>query len=131
MLVKKISDSDYTEVAVMTHDLLRSKLGYTARIINIWDLLKISLGIEEFEVLTPKMYYNSLFESYLIELQVKWMRGEEIDFEEVYNSILEFGDFTASEKRLMKDKKIEEVLWGIFLAISCPELLNNNNTRND
>lgn len=121
-LIKNKKDIDYTEVVKNTYNLVRSTLGYTARIINIWDILKLTLGIDEFEILMPEMYNNASFESYLVNKQIDWMEGRDVDFHEIYEAILTVGDFTSEEKRLMINRKLEEILWGIFLAICNPEL---------
>ena len=121
-LIKNKEDIDYTEVVKNTYSLVRSTLGYTARIINIWDILKLTLGINEFEILMPEMYNNASFESYLVNKQVDWMEGRDVDFHEIYEAVLTVGDFTSEEKRLMINRKLEEILWGIFLAICNPEL---------
>lgn len=121
-LIKNKEDIDYTEIVKNTYSLVRSTLGYTARIINIWDILKLTLGIDEFEILMPEMYNNASFESYLVNKQVDWMEGRDVDFHEIYEAVLTVGDFTSEEKRLMINRKLEEILWGIFLAICNPEL---------
>lgn len=121
-LIKNKEDIDYTEVVKDTYSLVRSTLGYTARIINIWDILKLTLGINEFEILMPEMYNNASFESYLVNKQIDWMEGKDVDFHEIYEAVLTVGDFTSEEKRLMINRKLEEILWGIFLAICNPEL---------
>lgn len=121
-LIKNKEDIDYTEVVKDTYSLVRSTLGYTARIINIWDILKLTLGIDEFEILMPEMYNNASFESYLVNKQIDWMEGRDVDFHEIYEAVLTVGDFTSEEKRLMINRRLEEILWGIFLAICNPEL---------
>lgn len=121
-LIKNKEDIDYTEIVKNTYSLVRSTLGYTVRIINIWDILKLTLGIDEFEILMPEMYNNASFESYLVNKQIDWMEGRDVDFHEIYEAILTVGDFTSEEKRLMINRKLEEILWGIFLAICNPEL---------
>jgi hypothetical protein len=121
-LIKNKEDIDYTEVVKDTYSLVRSTLGYTARIINIWDILKLTLGINEFEILMPEMYNNASFESYLVNKQIDWMEGRDVDFHEIYEAVLTVGDFTSEEKRLMINRRLEEILWGIFLAICNPEL---------
>lgn len=121
-LIKNKKDIDYTEVVKDTYSLVRSTLGYTARIINIWDILKLTLGINEFEILMPEMYNNASFESYLVNKQIDWMEGRDVDFHEIYEAVLTVGDFTSEEKRLMINRRLEEILWGIFLAICNPEL---------
>lgn len=122
MLVKNKDCTDYTEVTKITYNLVRAKFGYSARIVNIWEILKSVLSIEEFEILTPELYNNASFESYLMERQIDWLNGKDIDFGEIYEAILTVGDFTATEKRTMVYERIEEILWGIFLAICNPDL---------
>lgn len=121
-LIKNKENVDYTEIVKNTYSLVRSTLGYTARIINIWDILKLTLDIDEFEILMPELYNNASFESYLVNKQIDWMEGRDVDFHEIYEAILTVGDFTSEEKRLMINRKLEEILWGIFLAICNPEL---------
>lgn len=122
MLVKNKDCVDYTETVKITYNLIRSTYGYTARIVNIWEMLKKIFSVEEFELLTPELYNNASFESYLIDRQIDWLNGKDIDFGEIYDAILTVGDFTGEEKRMMNYRKIEEILWGIFLAICNPDL---------
>ena len=122
MLVKNKDCTDYTDVVKITYNLIRNKYGYTARITNLWEMLRYILFLDEFELLTPELYDNYSFESYLIDRQLDWMAGKDVDFGEIYESMLNFGDFSADEKRMMVYEKIEEILWGIFLAICNPDL---------
>lgn len=122
MLVKNKDCTDYTDVVKITYNQIRNKYGYTARITNLWEMLRYILFLEEFELLTPELYDNYSFDSYLIDRQLDWMAGKDVDFGEIYESILTFGDFSADEKRMMVYEKIEEILWGIFLAICNPDL---------
>lgn len=125
MLVKNKDCTDYTDVVKITYNRIRSVYGYTARITNIWEMLQKVFYLDEFELLSPRLYNNASFESYLIDKQIDWMKGEDIDFGEIYSGILDVGDFTAEEKRMMVYEKIEEILWGIFLAICNPDLKFN------
>lgn len=122
MLVKNKENTDYTDATRLTYHIINDTYGYTARIVNIWEFLKLALQIDEFEILTPKNYNNAPFETYLMDRQIDWMEGKDVDFGEVYRKILETGDFTRGEKRLMSEYKIEEILWGIYLAVCNPEL---------
>ena len=125
MLVKNKDCVDYTNVVKTTYNLIRKTYSYSARIINIWEMLKKVFFINEFELLTPELYNNANFESYLIDRQIDLMNGKDVDFGEIYEAILTVGDFTAEEKRMMVYEKIEEILWGIFLAICNPDLKFN------
>lgn len=122
MLIKNKNCTDYTEATIQAYRTIQNTLAYSARISNIWELLKLVLNLTDFEILTPEFYNNSSFLSYLVEEQIKWMNGEDVDFGDIYEAILTVGDFTEEEKRTMVRRKIEELLWGIFLAICDPEL---------
>lgn len=123
MLLKNKNSSDFTEAARSTYNIIKSKFGYTARITNIWELLQSSLGIEEFEILDTRFYNNVEFNSYLIDQQIEWLAGKDLDFGDIVEAILTVGEFTQEEKRLLKDSRTEEILWGIFLAICNHDLV--------
>ena len=61
MLVKNKDCTDYTDVTKITYNLVRAKFGYSARIVNIWEILRAVLSIDEFEILTPELYNNASF----------------------------------------------------------------------
>jgi len=117
---KKSKDNEYSYTTLSVKDLIKSKFGYTARISDIWSLLATSISLNKFEILDPRYYMNGPFESYLVDEYIKWNNGEEVNFTDIYESILNVGDFTQSEKLTLNSCNIEERLLGIFLA------LNNN-----
>lgn len=115
---------DYTDNVKSVYKLLRGKYGYTLRISSFWKLLTDSLGISEFELIDFRDIPNGEFENFLIEFQLKWMRGEDVDFSDIKDKVLEIGDFTRTEKELIIDGDIEERIWAIYLSICNPELEN-------
>ena len=119
-IIKKTNNTEYSYTTLLVEDLIRNKYGYAARITDIWRLLAVSIGLEKFELLEPRNYMNGPFESYLIDEYIKWNKGEEVNFTDIYDAILKVGDFTNSEKLTLNSCNIEERLLGIFLA------LNNN-----
>ena len=121
MLIKNKESKDYTELVKLTFNIIKIQLGYTARITDIWRLLKTSLNIDKFELLDLLHYQNGEFESYLIDQQIAWLNGEDVNFSDIYNAILTVGTFTESEKLIFSNSNIEEILWGIMLAITSPE----------
>ena len=121
MLIKTKDDTDYTDTVKRTFYLIKEDFGYTARLSNIWTLLLRPLGLDEFEILTPELYNNDSFLSFLIDKQQDWMEGKEVNFNEIYEALLTVGDFTQKEKFLMEKAGIEEILWGIFIEICDPE----------
>lgn len=135
-MIKTKESNDYTITTVTVFNSLKSKYGFSARLTDIWVLLREAFMIEEFEILDPKMSFNGPLQSFLIDKQIKWMNGEEVDFKDIVDTILKVGDFTASEKRLFKDGNIEERLWAIMLAVTNPGLdldfnFKNNSNNND
>lgn len=124
MLVKNKNDVDYSENVKLTYNSLISQVGCSARITDIWRLLQLAFGIKEFEILTPEQYQNGSFYSYLIDKQIEWINGENVDFSEISQVILETGDFTNMEKLLFTSGNLEEKLWAIYLVI-CDPTINN------
>lgn len=115
-------DEDYTYTTRTMYKIYSELHGYTARISDIFQMLKESFGIQEFDLFDPKMCNNASIESYLIDEFIKWKDGEPVDFVEIYNALVLAGDFSASEKALFESGNIEERLWAMFLVISDPSL---------
>jgi hypothetical protein len=122
MFIKNKNDNNYTGVTKSVYHILADRFGYTARISDIWELLRYSFGIEEFELLNPRLYQNGMFESYLLDELIKWQKGEDVNFTDIYQAILTVGDFTGREKLMFDYGNIEERLWAIFLVICNPEM---------
>lgn len=116
---KSISDKNYTDIVKTNYKYLIYKYGYTLRINSLFELLKTSFAINEFELLDFKNGdINSQFESYLMDEFINWKNGEIIDFSDIYRSIVTVGEFSKRELDIFEKGNIEEVLWSIFLAIS-------------
>lgn len=119
--IKTIDDTDYTVTTVSVYNLLSKKYGYTARISNIFILLRDSFMIEEFALMNFYEIRNMEIESWLLGAYQDWRSGIPIDFVEVYKSLELAGDFSNSEKKLFKDGLVEERLWAIFMVIDGPD----------
>lgn len=119
---KSIKDTDYTEVTVLTYNLLASRFGHFARITDIWRMLCFAYSIPEFEILNLQDPHIGEFESYLLDRVIDWNNEKPVDFEEIKDSILRFGDFTSTEKFLFDAGSFEDRLWAIFLVLSDPTL---------
>mgnify|MGYP003294618066 CR=1 FL=1 len=122
MLIKNKNSNDYTDTVRYVYYIISKKYGYTARISEIWELLRDSFGIKEFELLEPRLITNGSFESYLIDRVIDWQNGKEVNFTDIYKAILEVGDFTGTELLMFDSGNTEERLWGIFLSICTPGL---------
>ena len=119
---KSKKDTEYTDLVKSVYRLLSIQFGYTARISDLWKMICITYGKKEFEILDLHKPGVIEFESYLIDLYISWSKGEEVDFEELRDSILKFGDFTFIEELQIKSDDFLERLWAIFLCISDPKL---------
>lgn len=122
MFVRNKYSTDYTDTVKAVYNILSEKYKYTIRITLIFELLKDAFGLKEFDLLDPRLCNNGLLESYLIDKQLDWQNGKEVNFSEISEVILKEGEFSGSEKLLFKTGNIEERLWAIFLAICSPEV---------
>lgn len=122
MFIKNKEDHDYSDVVIGVYNDIRDKYSYSARVTDIWELLRIAFYIPEFELLDTKYCFNGNLESFLVEQQIKWQRGENVDFSEIKDIILSTGDFSYSEKMMFECGNFEERLWAIYLSICSPSL---------
>lgn len=126
--IKNKNCKDYTGIVISVYKTLSLKYGYTVRISDIFQLIKDSFGINDFEIFDPLYCNIGQFESYLMNGLIDWQKGLNIDFSDIYRAILTVGDFTETEKDMFKYGNIEERLWAIYLVISNPmneDILNN------
>lgn len=130
-VIKTKDSKDYTPIVIQTYNILKNNWSMSIRISDIWTLLMDAFFIEEFELLDTKVIMNGPLQSYLIDEQIKWMNGEEVDFHDIADALLTSGDFTCSEKRLFADGNIEERLWAIMLMITGTIDLNLINNKNN
>jgi hypothetical protein len=128
-MIKNKENTDYTSSAVLVCNLIVEKYGYTARITRIWEMLRDSLSISEFEFLDFRNI-SPEFESYMVDRLIDWNTGKDVDFSQIKDAILTAGYFTGIEKLLLNQEDIEDRLWGIFLAVSNPgRTINLNNKK--
>ena len=124
-LIKNVKDTDYTDLVRKTYHLVVDNYGYSIRITRLIELLETALGSLKFRIIDHKLMRGSEFESHLLDVQYDFINGKDIDFNELYGYLVENVDFLESEKRIMRLGKIEEILWGILLAVIDPQ-----NSRN-
>lgn len=115
--IKNTQDNDYSEAVRSVYNSIRQRYSYKARISQLVDMLRYSLGLKEFQLYDSYQISNGQFESYCIDKLKDFMDGKDVDFTELYEAILMAGDFLESEKKLLKKSDIEERLWAIYLAI--------------
>lgn len=121
-LVVNKYNTNYPEITKTTYIFLQHLHKYTARISDIWQLLKESFDIDEFDALEYEQIHNGELVSWLIDRQIDWQEGRDVDMREVYDALLTAGEFTGSEKLKFESGGIQERLWAIFLLITDPEL---------
>lgn len=124
-LIKNVKDTDYTDLVRKTYHLVVDNYGYSIRITRLIELLETALGSLKFRIIDHKLMRGSEFESHLLDVQYDFINGKDIDFNELYSYLVENVDFLESEKRIMRLGNIEEILWGILLAVIDPQ-----NSRN-
>lgn len=122
---KTQQDKDFTDITKATYKKLNAVYRESARMIYIYELLKVAYDIEDYTVFDPKMCNNGILESWLLDRQADWLSGKPVDFRKVYEVIIKSGDFTETEKRLFELGHIEERLWAVFLAVCDPGNTNN------
>lgn len=123
--VKSNKDVDYSDTVISTFNYLKTLYSnemYKVRISNIFQLLKDSYGIEEFDLLDVCTSNNGLLDSYLIDKQVDWLNGRDVDFGEIFEKIEEIGKSSKRENELFLNGKIEERIWAIYLLVCNPNL---------
>lgn len=136
MFIKNKKDLPEDNIVILNYKFLVDRFGYTIRITRFWEMLPLTFGLEKFELLDYNDYNFCFFENYLIDKSIEWRDGNDIDFSEIANKIFDIGNFTASEKILLKDGtpfNLEKRIWAIFLAVfySDQATLLNNEDKND
>lgn len=111
---------DWPATVKSTYEVLNKRFGSSARASDIFELWRIAFGLEELELLDNRMVQNGNYQAYLIDRLIDWNNGKKVDLHELYESVLEAGDFTASEKRIFESGEPENRMWAIILAITDP-----------
>ena len=121
-LITNKNNTNYTDDVKVSYTFLQSIYGYSARITMIWEMIAKLFGIKEYQAMDYETVQNGPIMSWLVDRQIEWIRGEDVNFSEVYRALLTAGEFVSSEKRMFELGKIEEKLWAIYLLVSNPEL---------
>lgn len=121
-LITNKFNTNYTDIVKQTYLFLRDRYKYSARVSDIWRYLLEIYGKEEYDALDYEYVQNGTLTSWLIDRQVDWQNGEDVNFSEIYRALQAAGDLTGSEKLLFESGGIEERLWAIYLVVTAPEL---------
>lgn len=122
-------DSDIPKITKECFNILKEKFGYNIKITDLPILLR-TVSDQRLEGIDYLNDWTPMFVSYLIDLQRKFMSGNNIDMVVFHQDIIKIFHPTKLEKQHLVDEKIEERLWAIFLAVSKPShpkfILNND-----
>lgn len=115
-------NTDYPETTVMVYRYLLPNNQYSARISNMFQLLAESFGLKNFEILDYRNIQNGPLVSWLMDRQIEWQKGEDVNLSEIYRALLVAGDFTSQERLMFETGSMEERIWAILLLITSPDL---------
>lgn len=79
---------------------LRNKYKYGARSTDFWEMFKYCLGLDSWTLLDPNLIFNGFFDTYLMDCVRDFISGEEIELNDINDKVLEYGEFTMSEKKI-------------------------------
>jgi hypothetical protein len=88
----------------------------------MFQLLAESFGLKNFEILDYRNIQNGPLVSWLMDRQIEWQKGEDVNLSEIYRALLVAGDFTSQERLMFETGSMEERIWAILLLITSPDL---------
>ena len=122
-------DSDIPKITKECFNILKEKFGYNIKITDLPILLR-AVSDQRLEGIDYLNDWTPMFVSYLIDLQRKFMSGNNIDMVVFHQDIIKIFHPTKLERQLLVDENFEERLWAIWLAVSCPThskfIINND-----
>ena len=118
--IKNINDRNFTPDMLLTYHLLSKKWSYRARVSSIYEMLRDAFGMKEFALHDPRTVRQLELQSWLLDRQIEFMNGEDVDFTEIYEALMIASDFIRSERIDFELGNVEERLWGIFWTIIDP-----------
>lgn len=122
---KVSKDTELSDRVKLYYMVLKGTYGTNGRITDLVQMLE-KLYIDKFELFDPRTWNLGPFSSYLMDLQIKFQNGEELDMVVLHDDILKVYQFTSAEKRRFINETIEEKIWAIFKLVTDPGLVFNN-----
>lgn len=119
-------NTELTDTVKIYYSALRKFYGQNGRITDLIQMLE-RLSNNKFELFDPRTWNTSQFSSYLMDLQIKFQNGEDLDMVVLHDDILKVYEFTIAEKKSFIDEIIEEKIWAIFKYVVDPKLELDNN----
>ena len=114
-LIKDRFNKEWTNDCKVAFNTARD-FGITS-ISRLIEVIAVTFSVKDWDYYDPKSMMNGEFDSYLLDKLGDFFYDKEVDFEEVKEKILEYGDFSIAEKSMFKPGKLEERIWGIFLSL--------------
>lgn len=122
-IISKKKAENLDELPILTKiafNSLKEHYGYTGRISEFVSFLRILFEVPEWEFFDERTWNPGEFFSYLMDLQISYQKGEELDMAQLHKDILKVFTFGMKEKRMFIIEHIEEKLWGIFIFLDSP-----------
>lgn len=114
-------NTELTNQVKLYYSLLRKSYGQTGRITDLIQMLE-KLSQNKFELFDSRTWNTGQFSSYLMDLQIRFQNGEDLDMVILHDDLLKVYEFTLSEKKTFIDEIIEEKIWAIFKYVVDPNL---------
>ena len=118
-------NTELTDSVKLYYSVLRNTYGQFGRITDLVQMLE-KLFKNKFELFDSRTWNSSQFSSYLLDLQIKFRDGEDLDMVVIHDDILKVYEFTIAEKKSFINEIIEEKIWAIFKYVVDPNLELNN-----
>lgn len=114
-LIKDRFNEEWTDDCRVAFNTSRT-LGITS-ISRLLEVIAATFSIKEWDFHDPRSVINGELDSYLLDKLSDFFYDEEVNFDEVVETLLKYGDFSTAEKRMFKAGKLEERIWGVFLSL--------------
>lgn len=117
----KNKEDELTVLASNAVNNIRKNFGLSTRITDIWTVLpRVLLDQKQFDIVDLHFVMNGDFDAYLVDELISFKRGDNVDFTNIKNKLLEVGDFTTSELLSLKNEFADEAIWGFFKYVDSP-----------
>lgn len=121
-------DEEIPELTKECFNRLKDTYGYNLKITDLPDYLKLLTDMN-LEHVDYQETWTPMFVSYLIDLQHRFMKGDDLDMVVFHQDIIKVFHPSGLEKKLLVKNNIEERLWAIWLAVSNPSKQKFNITN--
>lgn len=125
-MVVNRENKDYNLEASLLVEKIKEKYPYGARSTDYWDILKLCLGIDDWQLMSFMEIQNGSFDAYIMDCTREFISDNGVELEEIYKATLSVGEFSQTEKRVMEKANINNVLYAILLVISGIKLNKQN-----